>query len=220
MRKITIGRGRECDIRLKDDTDTVSRKHAVLAVWPSGKMLIYDLSSNGTSVNGVKVEKPNGYRVRRGDRVNFANLVDLDWSQVKNPYRTVNRILVGLVVLVVCAVVAVLCIPSLRDAVIPARENPEVNLDTEPAAAETAVPAAATEEVTVTRVDEQAAQPAATPRVETTHKDKQDSKSKAEVMLENNKKAKSLPDDKKAEAPKTGADKPAETLSDEDLQNK
>lgn len=220
MRKITIGRGRECDIRLKDDTDTVSRKHAVLAVWPSGKMLIYDLSSNGTSVNGVKVEKPNGYRVRRGDRVNFANLVDLDWSQVKNPYRTVNRILVGLVVLVVCAVVAVLCIPSLRDAVIPARENPEVNFDTEPAAAETAVPAAATEEVTVTRVDEQAAQPAATPRVETTHKDKQDSKSKAEVMLENNKKAKSLPDDKKAEVPKTGADKPAETLSDEDLQNK
>ena len=53
MRKITIGRGRECDIRLKDDTDTVSRKHAVLAVWPSGKMLIYDLSSTGTSVNGV-----------------------------------------------------------------------------------------------------------------------------------------------------------------------
>lgn len=220
MRKITIGRGRECDIRLKDDTDTVSRKHAVLAVWPSGKMFIYDLSSNGTSVNGVKVEKPNGYRVRRGDRVNFANLVDLDWNQVKNPYRTLNRILVGLVVLVVCAVVAVLCIPSLRDAVIPARENPEVNYDTVPAATETALPAA-TEEVTVSRVDEQAAQPAATPRRDkTTHKDKQESKSNVEVVLENNRKAKSLPDDKKAEAPKTGADKPAETLSDEDLQNK
>lgn len=108
MKKVTIGRGRECDIRLSDDSDRVSRKHAVIAVSPNGKMQIYDLSSNGTFVNGVRVEKPDGYPVKKGDKVNFANLVDLDWSKYRNPYR---KLWIGVIVTLVLALIAAIAVP-------------------------------------------------------------------------------------------------------------
>lgn len=90
MKRITIGRGRECDIRLEDSTDMVSRRQAVITVSPTGRMMIYDTSSNGTFVNGEKVEKPDGKVIKRGDQINFARVVDLDWSQVRDPYRTMK----------------------------------------------------------------------------------------------------------------------------------
>lgn len=89
MKKITIGRGRECNVRLSDSTDKVSRRQAVITFSPTGKMMIYDTSSNGTFVNGERVEKPAGKPIKRGDNVNFAHLVDLDWDTVKNPYKPV-----------------------------------------------------------------------------------------------------------------------------------
>lgn len=87
MRRITIGRGRECDVRLDDSTDMVSRRQAVITVSFFGKMEIYDTGANGTYVNGEKVEKPAPRSVRRGDQVNFAHVTDLDWSKVRDPYR-------------------------------------------------------------------------------------------------------------------------------------
>lgn len=106
MKKITIGRGRECDIRLDDSTDTVSRRQAVITVTPFGKMEIYDTSSNGTFVNGQKVEKPNGMPLKRGDKVNFAHVADLDWDMVKDPYRKTK--VMSLVILLVAIVTAVI----------------------------------------------------------------------------------------------------------------
>lgn len=106
MKKITIGRGRECDIRLDDSTDTVSRRQAVITVTPFGKMEIYDISSNGTFVNGQKVEKPNGMPLKRGDNVNFAHVADLDWSMVKDPYRKTK--LLSLLFLIVAIATAVI----------------------------------------------------------------------------------------------------------------
>ena len=105
MKKITIGRGRECDIRLDDTTDKVSRRQAVITVSPTGKMMIYDTSSNGTYVNGEKVEKPAGKPIKRGDNINFAHLVDLDWDKVKNPYRRVWTMSAGFLAAV--AIIAV-----------------------------------------------------------------------------------------------------------------
>lgn len=105
MKKITIGRGRECDIRLDDSTDMVSRRQAVITVSPTGKMEIYDTSSNGTYVNGEKVEKPNGKPIKRGDQINFAHVVDLDWSQVKDPYRSMKiSLFIGLIAVVIIVV--------------------------------------------------------------------------------------------------------------------
>lgn len=104
MKRIIIGRGRECDIRLEDSTDMVSRRQAVITVSPTGRMMIYDTSSNGTFVNGEKVEKPDGKVIKRGDQINFARVADLDWSQVRDPYRTMK---ISLAVIFLAAVAVV-----------------------------------------------------------------------------------------------------------------
>lgn len=112
MKKITIGRGRECDIRIDDSTDTVSRRQAVITVTPTGKMEIYDTSSNGTFVNGEKVEKPAGKPIKRGDVINFAHVTDLDWNKVKDPYKSMK---ITLVVLLLAAIAAVVIYFVLAD---------------------------------------------------------------------------------------------------------
>lgn len=109
MKKITIGRGRECDIRLGDTTDKVSRRQAVITVSPTGKMMIYDTSANGTFVNGEKVEKPAGKPIKRGDNINFAHLVDLDWDEVKNPYKRTWTLGISFIVIIL-ALAAILFI--------------------------------------------------------------------------------------------------------------
>lgn len=98
MKKIYIGRGIDCDIRIKDDTDKVSRRQAVIEVSPFGKMRIYDTSTNGTFVNGEPVEKPGGREVKRGDAVDMAHVVNLDWNLVKDPYRSM-KISLGVILL-------------------------------------------------------------------------------------------------------------------------
>ena len=59
-----LGRGSGCDLTLGDDDDTVSRRHAEIAVR-AGLCLIRDLDScNGTLLNGRPVRRA---RLRRGD---------------------------------------------------------------------------------------------------------------------------------------------------------
>lgn len=112
MKKITIGRGRECDVRLSDSTDKVSRRHAVITFTPLGKMTIYDTSTNGTFVNGIKIEKPNGVSVKRGDQVNFAYIADLDWSKVKDPYKSLKVIILVLFIVIVATVILYVALGS------------------------------------------------------------------------------------------------------------
>ena len=87
MKKITIGRNNACDIIIPDTSDLVSRKQAVLSVSFFGKMTLYDTSNNGTYVNGQVIETGKGVRVTRKDKVNFAKIIDLDWNEVKDPYK-------------------------------------------------------------------------------------------------------------------------------------
>ena len=44
MKVYSIGREIGCDIIIDDNTDIISRRHAVLNVSPSGKMTIIDQS--------------------------------------------------------------------------------------------------------------------------------------------------------------------------------
>lgn len=113
MKKITIGRGRECDIRLDQAFDKISRKHAVITITPSGKMKIYDTSSNGTFVNGVQVEKPNGVSIKRGDKINFAYMADLNWNKVKNPYTKIFITWIIIILLIGAGVAAYFLISSM-----------------------------------------------------------------------------------------------------------
>lgn len=82
MKTITIGRGEGANIIIDDDR--VSRRHAILKIYNSGKIEIVDLSKNGTFVNGVKLKQNVPCPVRRKDVVNFADASQLDWSQIPN----------------------------------------------------------------------------------------------------------------------------------------
>jgi predicted component of type VI protein secretion system len=61
---VTLGRSSDCDLRLPD-VDT-SRRHAVIS-WESGRFVVRDLAStNGTLVNGERVETRT---LEPGDRI-------------------------------------------------------------------------------------------------------------------------------------------------------
>lgn len=104
MKKLTIGRNNACDIVIPDTSDLVSRKQAVLTYSFFGKMVLYDISNNGTYLNGQKLETGKGVVVTRKDKVNFAQVVDLDWKTVKNPYRQIKLLsVIGASVVMVVA---------------------------------------------------------------------------------------------------------------------
>lgn len=107
MRKIIVGRGNDCDIVIPDERDNVSRHHLVISFNLLGKMTISDTSSNGTFINEKKMLKGTSIPVTRNDKIRLGDRWDLDWSLVKDPYVTVRKYLITVVVVVVVAVVAV-----------------------------------------------------------------------------------------------------------------
>lgn len=82
MKVYSIGRGQDCDIVIADNSDVVSRRHAILTVYPTGKMCITDQSTNGTYVNGIKISPNVPVPVTRKDSVSFAHVTKLDWRAV------------------------------------------------------------------------------------------------------------------------------------------
>lgn len=114
MRKITIGRNNSCNIVIPDTSDLVSRRQAVLAVSFFGRMIIYDTSNNGTYVNGQKLEHGKGVRVTRRDRVNFARMADLNWNDVKDPYRKMKIWLAATVAAAIVIAAVVVAVLMLR----------------------------------------------------------------------------------------------------------
>lgn len=82
MKVYSIGRGQDCDIIIADNSDVVSRHHASLTVYSSGKMCITDLSTNGTFVNGIKISPHVAVPVTRKDSISFAHVSKLDWRAV------------------------------------------------------------------------------------------------------------------------------------------
>ena len=85
MKIYSIGRDTTCNIVIDDNTDVISRRHAVLSVAPSGKMTIMDQSHNGTYVNGIRIASNVPVPVTRKDNVSFAHIARLDWNLVPRP---------------------------------------------------------------------------------------------------------------------------------------
>ena len=85
MKILTIGRGENCHIVF--DNPLISRQHAILKIYPTGKMEIKDQSTNGTSINGTPIRKDKPYKVTRKDVITFAGVSQLDWKQVPNPLK-------------------------------------------------------------------------------------------------------------------------------------
>jgi FHA domain len=65
-----IGRGLTADLHLDDSS--VSRRHAVLVPRPSGPRILDDRSSNGTFVNGLRIEQ---FDLRNGDVIGLGRVV-------------------------------------------------------------------------------------------------------------------------------------------------
>jgi len=97
MKVYSIGREVGCDIVINDNTDVISRRHAILNVLPSGKMTIVDQSHNGTYVNGIKISPNVPVPVTRKDNVSFAHVARLDWNLVPKPKGITQYVIFGLI---------------------------------------------------------------------------------------------------------------------------
>jgi len=80
MKIITIGRDNSCDIVINNQR--VSRIHA--NIFQDGLNYTYrDMSTNGTLVNGVTVQRSDIY-IKFGDSVLLAGTIPLPWNKVQN----------------------------------------------------------------------------------------------------------------------------------------
>ena len=91
MKVYSIGRESGCDIVINDNTDVISRRHAVLNVSPSGKMTIVDQSQNGSYVNGIRISRNVPVPVTRKDNISFAHVARLDWNMVPRQQTAIMR---------------------------------------------------------------------------------------------------------------------------------
>lgn len=101
MKVYSIGREMGCDIVINDSSDVISRRHAILNVFPSGKMTIVDQSHNGTYVNGIKISANVPVPVTRKDNVSFAHVARLDWNQIPKSTSITQYIIYGVIAIIV-----------------------------------------------------------------------------------------------------------------------
>lgn len=107
MKRITVGRGNDCDIVIVDETDNISRHHLVITFNILGKMKVSDTSSNGTFINGTRMLKGTSIPVTTEDKIRLGRNIDLDWNLVKDPYRPTRIITIFLLS---AFIIAALCI--------------------------------------------------------------------------------------------------------------
>ncbi len=82
MKTYTIGRNADADIVLT--TNFCSRDHAKLTVSDTGKILLQDFSSNGTTINGKKIINQT-VEIKYGDEILFGGVEKFDWSKIEKP---------------------------------------------------------------------------------------------------------------------------------------
>ena len=85
MKILSIGRGDNCNIYLDDQN--ISRRHAQLRIYATGRMEIVDYSQNGTFINNVRLQPNAPTPVKRDDVVSFAHTRLLDWNLVPDPLK-------------------------------------------------------------------------------------------------------------------------------------
>lgn len=115
MKRITVGRGVDCDIIIADETDNVSRHHLVITFDLFGRMKISDTSSNGTFINDTRMLKGASIPVTTKDKIRLGKSWEFDWSQVKDPYRATRIWLVVMIVLAIVAAAGVLAYTAYKE---------------------------------------------------------------------------------------------------------
>lgn len=89
MTKITIGRDPHSDIRIDERWDTVSNHHGEI-IYEYGKLIYVDHSSNGTVINGQKIQNTS-VGIYPGDAIRLANVFDLRWDVIERFFPKLNR---------------------------------------------------------------------------------------------------------------------------------
>lgn len=108
LRIMTIGKHNDNEIRLGQQ-DRISRHHALLRITKEGDYYLYDMSTNGTLVNNLRIPARSWYKVKYGDHVSFGGADSLNWKLVpahKKSAKKVNMrpmLIAAAVVLLICA---------------------------------------------------------------------------------------------------------------------
>lgn len=85
MKKIyKIGRDSSNDIIIQDPSKSVSRYHTIIEIIGS-KYYLTDNSSNGTWINGQRIEKKLRYEISSADNILLANKIKLDLDFLGSP---------------------------------------------------------------------------------------------------------------------------------------
>lgn len=87
--KVTIGRDPKNDIRIDDRWDTVSNLHGEISC-SNGQLSFTDHSSNGTVINGQKIQNTT-VGIYRGDSIRLANAFNLEWGVIERFFPEMNR---------------------------------------------------------------------------------------------------------------------------------
>ena len=119
MKKITVGRGNDCDIVIPDERDNVSRHHMVISFNLLGKMTISDTSSNGTFINERRMLKGTSIPVTRNDKIRLGDRWNFDWNLVKDPYVTMRKTIIAAASLLVVVIIAAVWLMSAGQAPAP-----------------------------------------------------------------------------------------------------
>lgn len=105
MKKYLIGRWDEADIVIPDDSDRVSRRHAIATRHFSGKLTLRDISANGTFHQGKRLPADVEVPMRPTDEVSLAEVWDFSLKNVPDPYRSARITLWATAVLLILAAV-------------------------------------------------------------------------------------------------------------------
>lgn len=82
MIHITIGRNKDNRYIIHDPANRVSGNHAEIMVHNDNSITLMDTSTNGTTLNGKKIERNVEVQIKRTDKIVFASTHTLDWGKI------------------------------------------------------------------------------------------------------------------------------------------
>lgn len=109
MKIIKIGRDATSNILLEHEM--ISRHHAILRIYSTGKIELISMGANGTKLNGTLVRPNMVYKVKRSDMISFAGKYQLDWALVPDPLKKVR---IALICLAACLLLGCLAVAGSK----------------------------------------------------------------------------------------------------------
>lgn len=113
MKNYTIGRDEGCDIVIHDDTDQISRRHAMLRIYPFGKIEIIPMGRNMTYLNGLPLRNDKVTRVHRGDVISLAKVKSLDWKMIPDPYSSYRKMAWVVLFVIIALIGCIIAFPHV-----------------------------------------------------------------------------------------------------------